>query len=99
VSSAGAGVVLFLTGTASGADLEHGRQLVDQLCGRCHATGPTGDSQTPEAIPFRLIKTRYPVDDLAESLAEGISTGHPQMPEYSFQPNDIDDILEYLRTL
>jgi mono/diheme cytochrome c family protein len=84
---------------AGAADTEHGRELVDELCGRCHATGPAGESATPEAIPFRLIKSRYPVDHLAESLAEGISTGHPQMPEYTFQPNDIEDILAYLRTL
>ena len=31
---------------------------------------------------------RYPIEDLAESLAEGIVSGHPDMPIFVFSPQD-----------
>jgi cytochrome c len=46
-----------------------------------------------------MLHQRYPVDDLAESLAEGISTGHPTMPEWRFDPGQIGDLIAYLKTL
>ena len=42
---------------------------------------------------------RYPVETLEEPLAEGIVTGHPSMPEFRFQPDQIDDFIAFLRTL
>ena len=38
------------------------------------------------APPFRLLPQRYPVEHLAEALAEGIVTGHPAMPQFKFHP-------------
>jgi mono/diheme cytochrome c family protein len=51
------------------------------------------------APPFRELHRRYPVDDLAEAFAEGITTGHPSMPEYRLAPDQIEDVLAYLRSL
>jgi hypothetical protein len=45
------------------------------------------------------VVTRYPPQDLAEALAEGISTGHPDMPEFVFQPAEIEAIVAYLNHL
>ena len=36
-----------------------------------------------EAPPLRNLHERYPVEDLEESLAEAIRTGHPAMPEFA----------------
>jgi hypothetical protein len=36
---------------------------------------------------------------LAESLAAGISVGHPDMPEFVFEPDDIAAILAYLNSI
>jgi hypothetical protein len=33
---------------------------------------------------------------LAEALAEGIMTGHPAMPQFVFEPRDIDALLTYI---
>ena len=52
-----------------------------------------------EAPPFRTLHQRYPIEDLAELLAEGISTGHPTMPEWRFDPGQIGDLIAYLKTL
>jgi cytochrome c len=36
---------------------------------------------------------------LTESLAEGLSVGHPDMPEFFFEPDDITAILAYLNSI
>ena len=68
-------------------------------CARCHALGLEGKSPHPQAPPFREVVERYPVEDLEESLAEGIVSGHPDMPEFTFEPSEINAILAYLNSL
>lgn len=76
-----------------------GQRLAEANCASCHAIGRTGASPRPPAPPFRDLHRRYPVDQLAESLAEGIVTGHPEMPEVSFDRAQIEAFLAYLRSL
>ena len=76
-----------------------GRSLVEANCSRCHAIGKDDTSHHPEAPPFRVVVTRYPPDNIAEALAEGIVSGHPDMPEFVFQPTEIGAIIAYLNTL
>lgn len=78
---------------------EMGRMLLEQECSGCHAVGLTGKSPNPKAPPFREVAKRYPPDNLTEALAEGIVTGHNEMPEFIFEPTDIQDIVSYLETL
>jgi hypothetical protein len=51
------------------------------------------------APPFRDLHRRYPVESLEESLAEGIVTGHPAMPEFQLPPDQIGDFVNFLKTL
>jgi mono/diheme cytochrome c family protein len=76
-----------------------GEALVRQNCSRCHAIGLKGDSPHPPAPPFRTLSRKYPVEDLAESLAEGIVSGHPDMPIFVFNPLDVDAIIAYLLSI
>jgi hypothetical protein len=39
------------------------------------------------------------VETLAEALAEGIMTGHPAMPHFTFHPREIDALLTYIDSL
>jgi hypothetical protein len=39
------------------------------------------------------------VSDLEEALAEGISVGHPAMPEFQFAPDDVSDLVGYLQSI
>lgn len=78
---------------------DKGEVLVRENCSRCHAVGVTGDSPNPDAPPFRTLASKYPVSDLAESLAEGIVSGHPEMPIFAFMPNDVDAIIAYLESI
>lgn len=80
-------------------DQERGQRLVSDNCGRCHAVGLEGKSTHEKAPPFREVVGRYPLDNLEEALAEGIMSGHPDMPEFTFKPGEIAAILAYFQTL
>lgn len=51
------------------------------------------------APPFRTLHSKYPVENLEEALAEGIVTGHPEMPVFQLEPPQISALIEYLYTL
>ena len=65
----------------------------------CHAIGRQGESPMAKAPPFRDLHKRYPVENLQEALGEGIATGHATMPEFKFEPKQVDEIIDYLKTL
>jgi cytochrome c len=46
-------------------------------------------------VPAPTLHQRHPV----ENLAEGIVTGHPSMPEFRLNPDQIANLLAYLKTL
>ncbi|MGB2933265.1 MAG: cytochrome c, partial [Methyloceanibacter sp.] len=73
--------------------------LVRENCSRCHAVGKEGQSPHKDAPPFRTLSSKYPIEDLGESLAEGIVSGHPDMPIFAFNPHDVEAILEYLESI
>ena len=80
-------------------DERKGRTIVQMNCATCHATGRQGDSPMAKAPPFRDLHKRYPVENLQEALGEGIATGHSTMPEFKFEPKQVDEIIDYLKTL
>ena len=84
---------------ASAANVDQGRRLASHYCARCHSIDKTQPSPLAGAPPFRTLHERYPVDTLQEALAEGIVTGHPDMPEFRFDPTQIGDFLAFLKTL
>jgi cytochrome c len=78
---------------------KRGELLLATNCSRCHAIGRIGASRHPDAPPFRTLWSRYPIEALAESLAEGIRVGNPGMPEFSFEHDEIAAILTYLKSV
>lgn len=84
---------------AAAQSIAEGRQLVETRCAACHAIGPTGASPHAGAPPFRDLHKRYPVDQLTEALAEGIVTGHPDMPVVAFDETQVASVLAYLHSL
>jgi cytochrome c len=105
-------VLGFLTASTSQAQvaqLERGRAFAQTYCASCHAIGRSGESSSLTAVSFRSLHLRYPVEDLAESLVEGIMTGslaegivagHRAVPRFK----DLDgsqslDLLAYLKSL
>ena len=96
--------VAFLSfGTASAQAqepaLQRGLAFVRNNCGRCHSIDKVSPSPLVIAPPFRDLHKRYPIESLQEALAEGIQTGHQNMPEFRLEPDQIGDVIAYLKTL
>jgi mono/diheme cytochrome c family protein len=93
--------VLMLTGPALAASPaeQRGRTFALTNCARCHSIDRTTPSPLKIAPPFRTLHNRYPIETLAEALAEGIVTGHPTMPQFQLEPDQINDLLSFLKTL
>jgi len=96
-----AAVLILAAGAASALepDEQRGLTFVKTNCSMCHAIGKYDESPLPVAPPFRTLHERYPVENLQESLAEGIVTGHPSMPQFQLEPDQINDVIAYLKTL
>jgi mono/diheme cytochrome c family protein len=101
-----AATVALMAGTPSIARAEplspsaqRGLVFVRTNCAQCHAIGKTGPSPLAIAPPFRTLHQKYPVESLAEAFAEGIVTGHPSMPEFRLEPDRINAVISYLKTL
>ena len=80
-------------------DAQRGLTFVSANCTPCHAVDKVSPSPLAIAPPFRTLHTKYPVENLAESLAEGIMTGHPTMPQFQLDPGQVGDVIAYLKTL
>ena len=78
---------------------QRGFTLARTHCARCHSIDKVTSSPLAIAPPFRTLHKRYPIETLGEALAEGISTGHPTMPEFQLETDQIGDLLAYLKTL
>ena len=96
-------VYLLLTAAAAAEALEpaaqRGQVIARTYCMGCHSIDRVSASPLTIAPPFRTLHKKYPVENLEEALAEGISTGHPTMPEFRFDPGQINDFISFLKTL
>ena len=81
------------------ADIKRGEELLTRDCSPCHAVGRSGDSPRKEAPAFRTLSQRYPIESLEEALGEGIMSGHPDMPEFKFDADDVGAIIAYLKSI
>ena len=79
--------------------LRRGQTFAQNNCARCHSIDRVTQSPLKIAPPFRTLHLRYPIESLAEAFAEGIVTGHPTMPEFQLDPDQIHDLLSYLKSL
>ena len=79
--------------------VRRGEVLISRECARCHAVGRAGGSPRADAPALRDLSRRYPVEQLEEALAEGLLSGHPDMPEVRFEPADIAAVIAYLRSI
>ncbi len=65
----------------------------------CHAIDKVSDSPLAIAPPFRTLHLKYPIESLERPLAEGIMAGHPTMPQFRLEPDQVRDVIAYLKTL
>jgi mono/diheme cytochrome c family protein len=79
--------------------LKQGEALIAKDCGRCHGIGRSDASRHPQAPLFRTLSKRYPIESLEEALGEGIISGHPDMPEFQFDADEVGAIIAYLKSI
>jgi cytochrome c len=95
-----ASTLIALTPVAAASPQEQrGKTFALNNCAKCHSIDKVTPSPLKIAPPFRTLHKRYPIETLSEALAEGISTGHPTMPTFQLDPDQIGDLLAYLKTL
>jgi mono/diheme cytochrome c family protein len=93
------GLLLITPALAAPTAEQRGKAYARVNCARCHAIDRRSESPLKIAPPFRTLHQRYPIDSLEEALAEGIYTGHADMPAFELEPDQIHDLLSYLKTL
>ncbi len=90
----------FLVSAASAQEpVKHGRALLGEFCSRCHAVARWGKSPHLGAPPFRYLGRSFDLDQFPRMLESGISSGHPDMPEFKFSEDDAEAAAAYLRTI
>ena len=92
--------LITLTPAAAASPQEQrGKTFAMNNCAKCHSIDKVSASPLKIAPPFRTLHKRYPIETIGEALAEGIYTGHPTMPAFQLDPDQIGDLLAYLKTL
>lgn len=93
------GLLLITPALAAPTAEQRGKAFARANCAGCHAIDRASKSRLEAAPPLRTLHRRYPIDSLGEALAEGIYTGHADMPAFELSPEQIHDLLSYLKTL
>ena len=83
---------------AEAQSAQRGQIFARANCARCHSIDRVSPSPLAIAPPFRTLHNKYPVEQLQESLAEGIVTGHQNMPEFRLELDQIADFIAFLKT-
>src|SRR6202049_4926160 len=92
-------LMLMTPALAASSAEQRGKTFALNNCARCHSIDRVTESPLKIAPPFRTLHHRYPVETLAEALAEGIQTGHPTMPEFRLDPCETHVFVSCLQTL
>ena len=78
---------------------QRGLTYVRLHCAQCHSIDVVSESPLTIAPPFRTLHQQFPVETLRRRLAEGITASHPTMPQFRLDADQINDVLDYLKTL
>jgi cytochrome c len=89
------------SGAAQALDPEQQRTkaMLENLCGRCHAVGKTGQSPNPLAPQFRRFGEKLYDTDMVQRLQDGLTTIHPDMPTFRFNRHEAAAAVNYLRSI
>ena len=94
-------IVAFAVGGSALAQdpVSHGQTLVAEFCASCHAVGPRGKSRHAGAPPFRTLGRSVDLDEFPRALERGITSSHPDMPDFKFSHDDALAVRAYLRVI
>ena len=96
-----AAAVLFALSSEAGAqdaDIEAGAAYAKQICAACHAVLPNEQiSPLPQAPTFQSIADTPGMTELA--LTVWLQSSHPTMPNIVLEPDDMRNVIAYIRSL
>jgi len=95
-----AAVLLALSSEAGAqdADIEAGAAYAKQICAACHAVLPNEQiSPLPQATTFQSIADTPGMTELA--LTVWLQSSHPTMPNIVLEPDDMRNVIAYIRSL
>jgi cytochrome c len=78
---------------------QRGLTFVRAHCAQCHSIDKASESQLQIAPAFRTLHLKYPIENLERPLSEGIIAGHPTMPQFRLDPDQVRDVIAYLKSL
>ena len=78
-----------------------GRKLAAEHCAGCHAISGSGPSILATAPPVSRLHKTQPPEELTTVFEGGRLTQHDavEMPQFALTPEQIDDLLAYIRSL
>ena len=79
--------------------IRRGKVFAQANCSYCHSIDRFTRSPRSAAPPFRTLHKQYAVETLEDALGEGLSTGHPRMPEFRLDPGQVSDFISFLKSL
>jgi mono/diheme cytochrome c family protein len=93
-----AGLPLLLApAIGSAADLAAGESLADKWCAQCHAVRGNRSSSNPAAPTFSELAVEPSITEY--SLRALLRSSHETMPQITFTPDQMDDIVGYILSL
>ena len=92
-------VLVLREAVAQEPSIQRGLNFLRANCARCHSIDKVTESPLRIAPPFRTLHLKYPIESLQEAFAEGIRTGHDNMPEFRLEADQIGDVIAYLKAL
>jgi cytochrome c len=91
--------LLAASASAQSPAAQRGLTFVRTHCAQCHAIDKASESPLTIAPPFRTLHLKYPIERLERPLTEGIMTNHPTMPQFRLEPDQVRDVIAYLKAL
>jgi mono/diheme cytochrome c family protein len=83
---------------AQDADVEAGAAYAEQVCSPCHAVAANEAlSPLPQATPFQSVADTPGMTELA--LTVFLQSSHPTMPNIVLEPDDMRNVVAYIRSL
>ncbi|MCC6779988.1 MAG: cytochrome c [Hyphomicrobiales bacterium] len=78
---------------------QRGLTFVRVHCVQCHSIDRVSESPLKIAPPFRTLMEKLPAESLERRLSEGIVATHPTMPQFRLEPDQLNDVMAYLKSL
>ena len=79
--------------------MRRGKTIAVTRCSNCHSIERLAEAPARPRRPFEAFTSNTRSNCWEYALAEGMSTGHPRMPEFRLEPDQVGDFISFLKSL